>query len=104
MALAETMTLPAPKGDLQPAQSKWQREDDAFRRLLPDLLRTHGGQYVVIHEGRMVDSGPDELALAVRFLEQHGNVPIHVGLVTDQPERIARVPHYRQPCPTGPLG
>jgi hypothetical protein len=36
---------------------------------------------VVIHAGRVGDSGRDDLALALRFFAEHGNVPIHVGLV-----------------------
>jgi hypothetical protein len=75
---------------------KWQREYQAFLRLLPELLATHRDQYVVIHEGKMVDSGSDDIALAMRFFAQHGNVPIHVGLVTDREVPPLRVPHYRE--------
>jgi hypothetical protein len=40
--------LPAPV--LAPPQgNKWRREQEAFRRLLPDLLKTHRDQYVAIH-------------------------------------------------------
>jgi hypothetical protein len=81
--------LAAPKG-------KWEREYQAFQRLLPQLLCTHRGKYVVLHEGQVVDSGDDDLVLALRFFAGHGNVPIHVGLVTDQPEPAIRIPHYRE--------
>ena len=97
MSMSETATLPAPAVDWRPVvRSKWAREFEAFQRLLPQLLQTHRGEYVVIHEGRVVDSGQDDLALALRFFAEHGNVPIHVGLVTDQPEPVARIPHYRE--------
>jgi hypothetical protein len=56
---------------------------------------------VVIHEGRVVDTGQDDLALALRFFSEHGNVPIHVGLVTDAPEPVTRIPHYREQLPSG---
>jgi hypothetical protein len=32
----------------------------------------------------------------LRFFSQHGNVPVHIGLVTDGPGEAARIPHYRQ--------
>jgi hypothetical protein len=96
MAIQETVTLPAPQIMTPPASgNKWQHEFEAFQRLRPDLLRTHLGQYVVIHNGQVVDSGPDDLALALRFFAQHGKVSVHIGLVTVEPETPVRIPHYR---------
>lgn len=97
MSTSETATLPAPVVDWQPAvRDKWVREFEAFQRLLPRLLESHRGEYVVIHEGCVVDRGQDDLALALRFFAEHGNVPIHVGLVTDEPEPVTHIPHYRE--------
>ena len=76
-------------------RDKWACEFAAFQRLLPQLPKTHRGQYVVVHEGLVVDSGPDDLALALRFFAEHGNVPIHVGLVADEPDPVTRIPHSR---------
>src|SRR5215213_6977425 len=90
MSQTQPVTLPAPTAN------KWEREFQAFRRLLPQLLQTHRGQFVVIHEGNVVDAGTDDLALALRFFARYGNVPVHVGLVTDEPEPVARIPHYRE--------
>jgi hypothetical protein len=89
--MSEPMTLPAPIIDPpRPPSSKWDQEYQSFRRLLPQLLATHRGCYVAIHEGQVVDSGDDKLALAVRVLAKIGNVAIHVGLVTEEPEPVAR--------------
>jgi hypothetical protein len=97
MSTSEAAILPAPNVDWRPAiRDKWESEFDAFQRLLPQLLESHRGEYVVIHEGRVVDNGQDDLALALRFFAEHGNVPIHVGFVTDEPEPVTRIPHYRQ--------
>jgi hypothetical protein len=82
-----------------PRLSKWQREYLAFRRLLPDLLRTHLGQYVAIHEGRVVGSGPEDIALIQQVHARYGYVPIHVELVNEQTSS-ARIPHYREVRPT----
>src|SRR5262249_3556079 len=83
--------LPAPVLEL-PAlpQTKWEREHQAFLQLLPQLLATHRGRYVAIHDGQVVGSGDDKLALALEVLGKIGNVPIHVGLVTEEPEPISR--------------
>jgi hypothetical protein len=97
MAPIEPITLPAPQlQSVTIPRSKWEREYEAFRRLLPGLLQTHRGKYVVIHNEQVVASGTDDLALALEFFAKHGNVAIHVGLVTDEPEPVIRFPHYRK--------
>lgn len=89
--MTEQLTLPAPIIELTaPPHTKWEREHQAFQRLLPQLLTTHAGQYVAFHEGKIVDSGGDKLALALRVLAKVGNVAIHVGLVTAEPQPISR--------------
>jgi len=96
MATQETVTLSAPQIMIPPTpENKWQGEFEAFQRLRPDLLRTHLGQYVVIHNGQVVDSGPDDLALALRFFAEHGKVAVHIGLVTVEPEAPVRIPTSR---------
>jgi hypothetical protein len=65
--------------------SKGERERRAFARLLPELLKTHRGQFVAIHNEQVVDSGPDDIALVRRVQERVGYVPIHVDRVTEQP-------------------
>ena len=74
----------------QPPRNKWEREYGAFHRLLPQLLSSHPGHYVAIHDEQVVDSDRDEMALITRVLARLGNVDIHVGLVTDQEEPVHR--------------
>jgi hypothetical protein len=78
-----------------PELTKGQREYQAFLRLLPQLLATHRGQYVAIHDGQVVDQGTDDIALIQRVHARIGYVPIHVGLVT-HPLPVVRIPHYRE--------
>jgi hypothetical protein len=68
--------------------------------LLPQLLPTHRGKYVAIHNEQVVDSDTDDIALIQRVHARVGYVPIHVGLVTEQPQ-LVRVPHYREYRPQG---
>jgi hypothetical protein len=70
--------------------SKFERERRAFLRLLPGLLATHSGQYVAIHEEQVVDSGPDQLEVALRVQRRIGAVAIYVHLVSDQPRLMSR--------------
>ncbi|HEV3144204.1 MAG TPA: hypothetical protein VGZ47_09995, partial [Gemmataceae bacterium] len=81
--MSTSVTLPASIIDTSaPLSTKWHREQQAFQRMLPGLLATHSGQYVAVHDGQVVDSGDDKLALAMCVLAKIGNVPIYVGLVT----------------------
>lgn len=91
-----TEILPAP--ELEPragGSTKWERERTAYRRLLPTLLASHRGEYVAIHEGQVIDHGPDQVALALRAYERFGYQPIYVGLVSDDPSPALRVPTPR---------
>jgi hypothetical protein len=76
-------------------QDKWQREQQAFRRLLPSLLASHRNQYVAIHEEKVVESGNDKLDVAGKAYARFGYVPIFVSLVTDQPVPLVRIPSAR---------
>jgi hypothetical protein len=77
-----------------PQPTKGEREHEAFLRLMPELLITHRGKFVAIHEGQMVDSDVNDISLIQRVHARYGYVPIHVGLVTEALP-VSRVPHYR---------
>ena len=78
------------------ADDKFSREQRAFYRLLGSLLESHKGQYVAIHEGRVVASGSDLVEVALRAYAEHGRQPIYVDLVAEHPLPPIRHPHYRQ--------
>jgi hypothetical protein len=80
--------------------SKGEEEYQAFLGLLPQLLRTHFGKYVAIHDRQVVDTDTDEVALILRVHTKLGYVPIHVGLVTDA-QPVIRIPHYHERRPQG---
>lgn len=71
----------------EPVLTPFDREQQAFRRMLPELLGTHRGQYVAVHGEQVVDSGPDQLEVALRVLRRVGHVPVYVHLVDDARER-----------------
>lgn len=78
-----------------PAPPKGEREYHAFLRLLPELLKTYRGRYVAVHDGGVIESSEDDIELIWRVHERVGYVPIHVGLVTDEP-RVIRIPHNHE--------
>jgi hypothetical protein len=88
-------TLPAP--DLSASDDdKWMRERGAFHRLLPELLRDHRGEFVAIHEGRVVGSGVDKVEVARLAYERFGYIPIFVSLVAEVPPGPLRIPSPRR--------
>jgi hypothetical protein len=57
---------------------------------LPDLLQTHRGKYVAIHNEQVVDSSDDPIPLIKAVHARFGYVPIHIGHGTVEPEPIHR--------------
>ncbi len=73
----------------------WEREHQAFVKLLPTLLGTHKGQYVAIHNASVIAQGPDQVEVAMSAYARAGYVPIYVGLVTNEAQEPVRVPSPR---------
>ena len=94
--MSEILTQPVFEIELPDSpMSKGEREYQAFLRLLPDLLKSHQGQYVAIHDGEVVGTDSNDIALIQRVHALVGYVPIHVGLVTSM-QPVARIPIYRE--------
>lgn len=87
--MSELIVIP-PEALIPPPRNKWEHEYRAFQRLLPELLKTHYGKYVAIHEERVFESGDDRLELIFRVLPKVGGVSVHIGHVTKEPESICR--------------
>ena len=51
------------------------RDRAAFRRLLPELLNTHPGEWVAIVDERAVEFGPDFSSVIRRVRERFGQRP-----------------------------
>ena len=94
MKKAELLAAPQVDG-APPAANKWEREYRAFMRLRESLLKAHKNQYVAVHEGKVVDSGDDEITLGLRVYAKFGYVAIYVGRVSDDPQPVVRIPTPR---------
>jgi Family of unknown function (DUF5678) len=77
------------------ADDPLRREQWAFYCVLGDLLKTHRGQHVAVHNRQVIAAGPDRMDVIRRAREQVGNVPIYVGFVSDEPPPVARIPRIR---------
>lgn len=92
-----SVSVPSPTDPppFPPTADKFEREKDAFRRLLPELLTTHRGQYVAIHDGQVVEVGTSRLEVVMATFRRVGAVPIYVELVTEDLPRVYRIPGLR---------
>ncbi|HTU91609.1 MAG TPA: DUF5678 domain-containing protein [Gemmataceae bacterium] len=90
--MEETIVIP-PEAIFPPPRNKWEREYRAYQRLLPELLKTHRGKYVAIHNEQVVDTGDDPIDLIKQVHARYGYVPIHVDCVVESPPPPVRIPH-----------
>ncbi|RIK23653.1 MAG: hypothetical protein DCC52_13080 [Chloroflexi bacterium] len=65
-------------------------DGDAFRRMLPELMKTHKAKYVAIFRGKLVDSDDVLGNLARRVYEQFGYQEIYMARVEEP--RVYRIP------------
>jgi hypothetical protein len=99
--MADTEIIPAPQLEHPPAPSKFERERWAFFKQLSELLKEHDGEYVAIHEGKVVGHGADQAEVALKAYADFGYVPIYVGKVTAEPPPPARITTRRLVSATG---
>ncbi len=94
--MSEVIEYPAPDLSLaQALETAWERERRAFWNLMPELRRTHYGQYVAIHDGKVVATGSERVPVAMEAYLRVGYLPLYLGHVTDEPPRPARIPSPR---------
>jgi len=68
-------------------RAKIHAETEAFWKMHPDLVKDYLGQYVAVHEGKVVDNGSDLGALHQRVRDCYGDTAILLAQVTPQPVR-----------------
>lgn len=78
-------------------EDKWQREKRAFYRLLPQLLASHRGKYVAIHDEQVVGEGDELVQVTLEAYRKYGYIPIYVDLITDEVLEPVRIPSPRIP-------
>lgn len=67
------------------------RETKAFRLIHPQLLQKYAGEYVALHQGKLIDHDMDQFALYLRVDEQYPDEVILIKQVTPEVEEIYTV-------------
>jgi hypothetical protein len=101
IAMADTEIIPAPQLEHRPAPSKFERERRAFFKRLSESPKEHEGEYVAIHDGKLVGPGADHAEVALKAYADFGYVPIFVGKVTVEPPATAGITEPRLVTSTG---
>jgi hypothetical protein len=60
-------------------------EERAFRQKHRQLLQRYEGQFVALHQGRVVGHGPDDEELARGMFAKFGDVPFYIAKVEKEP-------------------
>ncbi len=94
MTSTEIMPARDLKAVLKPP-SKLAAEKAAFRLPLPKLLEQYRNKFVAIHDERVVGSGDGLVTVALAAYAMFGYQPNYVDLVTDEPVRPVRMPHFK---------
>ena len=76
------------------ADDAFRREVTAYERLLPELLETHRGKVVAIHDGQVIEVGDSKRAVVERVHERLGEVSLYMQRVTHQP-RVHKFPYFK---------
>ncbi len=70
----------------QPVSSvpSFEQERAAFQRLLPELLKTHRGEWVAIVDGQPVEFGPDFSSVIAPVRQRFGQRPVYVHEISER--------------------
>lgn len=68
-------------------REKIRAETEAFNAQYEKLKAKYPGQYVAVHQGSVIDHGPDLRKLHLRVYERLGRTPVLLKRITDEPER-----------------
>ncbi len=94
--MSDVIEYPAPDLSLSiRKEDAWERERRAFWELLPSLRAAYEGHFVAIRDGKVVASGPDEVAVALDAYSRLGYGPLYVGQVSSSPPMVVRIPTPR---------
>lgn len=86
-------TPPDPPDPLPGTNEKFERERAAFFRLLPELLKTHPGKVVAIHNEQVIAVGDENVPVAMEAYKKVGYVALFVQRV------LEKQPVYRLKTP-----
>lgn len=93
-----SVAVPGPAGGAAPVphtSAKFQRERAAYFRLLPELLKTHLGKVVAIHDEKVIAVGEERRPVIDEATRIAGVVDMFVHCV-EEVEPVERIPGFRE--------
>jgi hypothetical protein len=69
-------------------RSKIEREQQLYEAQHTDLLAGYQGQYIAMHEGKVVDQDVDRIALSRRIRQHYGRTAVLITQVREEPRLI----------------
>lgn len=84
-----------PLAPLPGSSEKFERERAAFFRLLPELLKTHRGKVVAIHDERVIAVGDERRPVIDEATRIAGDVDLMVETVAEE-WPVERIPGFRE--------
>lgn len=70
------------------ARHRMQREMQAFVEMHSELLKQYPGEFVAIHQGRLIDHDRSQLALYLRIEKRSSYTPVLIKQVLDDPQEV----------------
>lgn len=92
--LVDTLRRAFPQWPVHPKREQMEAEQAAFEEMRPALQARYRGEFVAIHEGKMVDHDNDEVNLLKRVQAQFPDQLVLIREVTEEPLPML---HFRSP-------
>lgn len=92
--MTETILQSLPNIYVHPDRAAMQREWAAFQALLTELSISYEGQFVAVHQGKVVDHDIDPVALVKRINQNYSEEVVLIKQVTREPADTLR---FRSP-------
>ena len=84
--LEDALALVEEQPEIDADDAKMDLEEAAYASMHPELFEQYAGQYVAIHDGELVDTDPDEMALYFRIGKRFPDEIVLLKKVGEWPE------------------
>lgn len=75
-------------------EREFNEQEQAFQQIPPLLLEPYRGQFVVCHDGTVLDSDVDLYTLTNRFFARHGDMPVYITRIGGEVDEVIDTPFF----------
>ena len=90
--VSSTRTIYTPLNQMSQQEKEFNEQKQAFLSIPPIILAPYNGQYIVVHNGEILDSDSDLPTLTSRFFAENGDLPVYVTKVGEEINVIIDTP------------